>query len=103
VIRHRRSPAVTGKERGAPVNPYAPGDTWNLCGVTCSGGMIETGGWRWGKNVGDRAPVPLGGEEVVEKLLGGVRRLGVGSIGIGEDRRGVSHGEAEGGGGGTRR
>jgi hypothetical protein len=34
-----------------------------------------------------------GGEEVVEKLPGGVRRLGVGSIGRGEDRRGASHGE----------
>jgi hypothetical protein len=34
-----------------------------------------------------------GGEEVVEKLPGGVRRPGVGSIGGGEDRRGASHGE----------
>jgi hypothetical protein len=36
-----------------------------------------------------------GGEEVVEKLPGGVRRLGAGSIGGGEDRRGASHGEPE--------
>jgi hypothetical protein len=85
------------------VNPCAPGDTWNSCGVTYSGGTTETGSQWWGKNIGDRAPVPLGGEEVVEKLLGGVRRLGAGSIGIGEDRRGVSHGEAEGGGCGARR
>jgi hypothetical protein len=54
-------------------------------------------------NVGDRAPVVLGGEEVVGKLPGGVRRLGAGSIGIGEDWRGVYDGEAEGGGGGHRR
>jgi hypothetical protein len=46
--------------------------------------------------------VPLGGEGVVEKLPGGVRRLGAGSIGIGGDRKGMSHGEAE-GGGSTRR
>jgi hypothetical protein len=54
-------------------------------------------------NVGDPAPVVLGGEEVVGKLPGGVRRLGAGSIGIVEDRRGVYHGEAEGGSGGARR
>jgi hypothetical protein len=56
-----------------------------------------------GNNVGDRAPVPLGSEEGVEKLPGGVRRLDAGSIGTREDRRGVSHGEAEGDGGGAHR
>jgi hypothetical protein len=36
-----------------------------------------------------------GGEEVVEKLCGGVRRLSAGSIEGGEDRRGTSHSEPE--------
>jgi hypothetical protein len=36
-----------------------------------------------------------GGEEVVGKLSGGVRRLGAGSIEGGEDRRGTSHSEPE--------
>jgi hypothetical protein len=85
------------------VNPCAPGDTWNSCKVTCSGGTTETGNRRWGKNIKNHAPVPLGGKEAVEKLPGGVRRLGAGSIGIGEDWRGVSHGGTEGGGGGARR
>jgi hypothetical protein len=55
-----------------------------------------------GENIGDRAPVPLGGEGVVEKLPGGVRRLSAGSIRIGGDRKGMSHGEAEGSGGARR-
>jgi hypothetical protein len=42
-----------------------------------------------------RAPVVLGGEEVVGELPGGVRRLGAGSIGVEEDRREVSHDEPE--------
>jgi hypothetical protein len=36
-----------------------------------------------------------GGKEVVGKLPGGARRLGAGSIGGEEDRRGTSHGEPE--------
>jgi hypothetical protein len=54
-------------------------------------------------NGGGRAPVVLGGEEVVGELPGGVRRLGAGSIGVGEDRRGVSHGEPEAAASGARR
>jgi hypothetical protein len=54
-----------------------------------------------GKNVEDCTSVPLGGEGVVEKRPGGVRRLGAGSIGVGRDRKGRSHGEAAGGGGGA--
>jgi hypothetical protein len=84
------------------VNPCAPGDTWNSCGATCSGGTTETGGRRWGRNIGDCALMPLGGEGVVEKLPGGVWRLGAGSIGLVEDCKGRSGSEAE-GGGGTRR
>jgi hypothetical protein len=77
------------------VNPCAPGGTWNSREVTCSGGTTETGGRRWGRNVEDHAPVPLGGEEKVEKHPGGVRRLSAGSIGVREGRKGRSHGEAE--------
>jgi hypothetical protein len=44
---------------------------------------------------GGRAPVSLGGEEVVGRLLGKVRRLGAGSIKGEEDRRETFHGELE--------
>jgi hypothetical protein len=54
-------------------------------------------------NGGGRAPVVLGGEEVVGELPRGVRRLGAGSIGVEEDRRGVSHGEQEAAAGGAHR
>jgi hypothetical protein len=47
------------------------------------------------KNAGVCAPVPLGGEGMVEKRPGGTRRLGVGSIGVRGGREGRSHGEAE--------
>jgi hypothetical protein len=63
--------------------------------MACRGSATEAGGRQWGSNVGDRAPVPLGGEGVVEKRPGGVRKLGAGSIGVGGDRKGRSHGEAE--------
>jgi hypothetical protein len=39
--------------------------------------------------------VSLGGEGVVKKRPGRVKRLGAGSIGVGGDRKGRSHGEAE--------
>jgi hypothetical protein len=46
-------------------------------------------------NGGGRAPVVVGGEEVVGELPSGVRKLGAGSIGVEEGRRGVPHGEQE--------
>jgi hypothetical protein len=63
--------------------------------MACRGSATEIGGRRWGRDVGDCTPVPLGGEGVVEKRPGGVRRLGAGSIGVRGDRKGRSHGEAE--------
>jgi hypothetical protein len=48
-----------------------------------------------GGNRRGRVPVIGGVEEVVGKFLGGVRRLGAGSIEGGEDRRGASHSEPE--------
>jgi hypothetical protein len=74
-----------------------------LVRLSCTG--LEEDGLSWqsnrdrrpavGKIVRDCAPVPLGDEGVVEKRPGGVRRLGVGSIGVRGDRKGRSHGEAE--------
>jgi hypothetical protein len=52
---------------------------------------------------GGGGPVVGGGEAVVRELPGGVRKLGAWSNGVDGGRRGVSHGEAEGGGGGARR
>jgi hypothetical protein len=47
--------------------------------------------------------VVVGGEEVVGELPGGVRKLGAGSIGVEEGRRGVPHGEQEAAASDTRR
>jgi hypothetical protein len=54
-------------------------------------------------NSGGSALGVVGGEGVVGELPRGVRRLGVGSIGVEEDRRGVPHGEQEAAAGGARR
>jgi hypothetical protein len=42
-------------------------------------------------NGGGRAPVVIGGEEVVGELPCGVRKLSAGSIGVEEGQRGVPH------------
>jgi hypothetical protein len=76
-----------------PQGPCAPLAAQNRRGAEGSGDVAETGGRRRREPVGDRVPVIGGGEEMVEKLPGGVRMLGVGSIGGGGDRRGASHGE----------
>jgi hypothetical protein len=77
----------------APQGPCAPLAARNRRGAEGSGGVAETGGRRRRVPVGDCVPVFGGSEEMVEKRRGGVRKLGVGSIGGGEDRRGASHGE----------
>jgi hypothetical protein len=47
--------------------------------------------------------VVVGSEEVVGELPGSVRKLGVGSIGVVESRRGVPHGEQDAAASGTHR
>jgi hypothetical protein len=87
----------------APVNPCAPGGTWNSCGDNLqrrhdrdrrpAAEVISEGG----------GPVVRGDEAMVRELPGGMRKLGAWSNRVDEGRRWVFHGEPEAAAGGVRR
>jgi hypothetical protein len=88
---------------GASPRRCAPGDGRDRVGLTYSGGAARAVRPAAEMNHGSGAPVVGGGKEVVGELQGGVRKLGVESIGVEEGRRGVFHGEQKAAAGGDRR
>jgi hypothetical protein len=81
----------------------APRGGRDRVGVACSGGATRAVQPAAGMNGRSGAPVVGDGEEEVRMLLGSVRKLGVGPIGVEKGRRGVFHGEQKAAAGGDRR